>query len=58
MARSSQATEAVLLPLDSEERDCVWDASLPPSGNASPHSSIDSMGVVTAMSIASSYCKT
>jgi hypothetical protein len=26
---------------DSEEKDCVWDASLPPSGNASPHSSIE-----------------
>jgi hypothetical protein len=57
-ARSSQATKAVSLPSDSEEKDCVWDASLPPSGNASPHSSIDSMGVVTAMSIASSYSKT
>jgi hypothetical protein len=58
VARSSQATEAVSLPPDSEEKDCVWDASLPPSGNASPHSSIDSMGVVTAMSIASSCSKT
>lgn len=57
-ARSSQATETVSLPPDSEEKDCVWDASLPPSGNASPHSSIDSMGVVTAMSIASSCSKT
>ncbi|KAF8702891.1 hypothetical protein HU200_032727 [Digitaria exilis] len=46
-ARSSQATS---LPQDSEEKECVWDASLPPSGNVSPHSSIDSMGVVTAMS--------
>ncbi|KAM0868883.1 hypothetical protein ACQ4PT_041021 [Festuca glaucescens] len=58
MARSSQATEAVSLPPDSEEKDCVWDASLPPSGNASPHSSIDSMGVVTAMSIASGCSNT
>jgi hypothetical protein len=40
-ARSSQAAETVSLPPDSEEKDCVWDASLPPSGNASPHSSIE-----------------
>ncbi|XP_047066516.1 serine/threonine-protein kinase D6PK-like [Lolium rigidum] len=57
-ARSSQAAETVSLPPDSEEKDCVWDASLPPSGNASPHSSIDSMGVVTAMSIASGCSNT
>ncbi|RRT50095.1 hypothetical protein B296_00014190 [Ensete ventricosum] len=36
------------------EKECVWDASLPPSGNVSPHSSIDSTGVVTAMSIVNS----
>uniref|UniRef100_A0A0E0DGQ0 Protein kinase G11A n=1 Tax=Oryza meridionalis TaxID=40149 RepID=A0A0E0DGQ0_9ORYZ len=58
MARSSQATEAVSLPPDSEEKDCVWDASLPPSGNVSPHSSIDSMGVVTAMNTMSSCTST
>ncbi|XP_006652602.1 serine/threonine-protein kinase D6PKL1-like [Oryza brachyantha] len=57
-ARSSQATEAVSLPPDSEEKDCVWDASLPPSGNVSPHSSIDSMGVVTAMSTINSCTST
>lgn len=57
-ARSSQATETVSLPPDSEEKDCVWDASLPPSGNVSPHSSIDSMGVVTAMSIVSNRSNT
>lgn len=57
-ARSSQATEAVSLPPDSEEKDCVWDASLPPSGNVSPHSSIDSMGVVTAMNTMSSCTST
>lgn len=57
-ARSSQAAETVSLPPDSEEKDCVWDASLPPSGNASPHSSIDSMGVATAMSIVSGCSNT
>jgi hypothetical protein len=54
-ARSSQATS---LPQDSEEKECVWDASLPPSGNVSPHSSIDSMGVVTAMSTLNSCVST
>ncbi|KAG2573749.1 hypothetical protein PVAP13_7KG274300 [Panicum virgatum] len=54
-ARSSQATS---LPQDSEEKECVWDASLPPSGNVSPHSSIDSMGVVTAMSTLNSCAST
>lgn len=54
-ARSSQATS---LPQDSEEKECVWDASLPPSGNVSPHSSIDSMGVVTAMSTVNSCTST
>ena len=53
-ARSSQATS---LPQNSEE-ECVWDASLPPSGNVSPHSSIDSMGVVTAMSTLNSCAST
>ncbi|ERN00235.1 serine/threonine-protein kinase D6PK [Amborella trichopoda] len=38
---------------DSEEKECIWDASLPPSGNVSPLSSIDST-VVTAMSIVNS----
>lgn len=56
--RASQNTENSLLPPDSEERECVWDASLPPSGNVSPHSSIDSTGVVTAMSVVNSCAST
>ncbi|KAL9396693.1 hypothetical protein Peur_010946 [Populus x canadensis] len=56
--RRSQNTENSLLPPDSEEKECVWDASLPPSGNVSPHSSIDSTGVVTAMSIVNSCAST
>lgn len=52
----SQNTESSPLPPDSEEKECVWDASLPPSGNVSPLSSIDSTGVVTAMSIVNSCC--
>ncbi|XP_065859146.1 serine/threonine-protein kinase D6PKL1 [Euphorbia lathyris] len=58
VARASQNTEASLLPPDSEEKECVWDASLPPSGNVSPLSSIDSTGVVTAMSIVNSCAST
>ncbi|KAL6981320.1 Serine/threonine-protein kinase d6pkl2 [Sarracenia purpurea var. burkii] len=54
----SQNVENALLPQDSEEKECVWDASLPPSGNVSPHSSIDSTGVVTAMSIVNSCTST
>ncbi|XP_047324213.1 serine/threonine-protein kinase D6PK-like [Impatiens glandulifera] len=38
---------------DSEDKECIWDASLPPS----PHSSIDSIGV-RAMSIANSCAST
>ncbi|KAI3444797.1 hypothetical protein Pfo_001462 [Paulownia fortunei] len=53
----SQNTEASPLP-DSEEKECIWDASLPPSGNVSPHSSIDSIGVATAMSIVHSCAST
>lgn len=49
--RSSHNTENSPHPLDSEEKECVWDASLPPSGNVSPHSSIDSTGVGSAMSL-------
>ncbi|KAJ6709897.1 FLIPPASE KINASE 1-RELATED [Salix koriyanagi] len=55
--RASQNTESSPLPPDSEEKECVWDASLPPSGNVSPHS-IDSTGVVTAMSIVNSSAST
>lgn len=56
--RPSQNTDNSLLPPDSDEKECVWDASLPPSGNVSPHSSIDSTGVVTAMSIVNSCAST
>ncbi|KAK8587852.1 hypothetical protein V6N12_022324 [Hibiscus sabdariffa] len=56
--RASQNTEDSLLPPDSDEKECVWDASLPPSGIVSPHSSIDSPGVVTAMSIVNSCTST
>lgn len=56
-SRPSQNTEASPLP-ESEEKECIWDASLPPSGNVSPHSSIDSVGVARAMSIANSCAST
>ncbi|KAL5973215.1 hypothetical protein ACLOJK_037242 [Asimina triloba] len=52
--RASHATENALPTHDSEEKECIWDASLPPSGNVSPHSSIDSTGVITAMSVVNS----
>ena len=55
--RVSQNTEASLLP-DSDEKECVWDASLPPSCNASPLSSIDSTSVVRSMSIVNSCAST
>lgn len=41
-----------------EDKECVWDTSLPPSGNVSPLSSIGSTGVVTAMSVVHSCCST
>ncbi|XP_008798795.2 serine/threonine-protein kinase D6PK-like [Phoenix dactylifera] len=56
--RASQSTENAILPPDSDEKECVWDASLPPSGNVSPHSSIDSTGVATAMSAVNSCTST
>ncbi|OMP00739.1 hypothetical protein COLO4_12410 [Corchorus olitorius] len=56
--RASQNTDNSILPPGSDEKECVWDASLPPSGNVSPHSSIDSTGVVTAMSIVNSCAST
>ncbi|XVE76849.1 hypothetical protein DITRI_Ditri13aG0013200 [Diplodiscus trichospermus] len=56
--RESQNTDNSLLLPDSDEKECVWDASLPPSGNVSPHSSIDSTGVITAMSIVNSCAST
>lgn len=52
--RPSQNAESPLLPPDFEEKECVWDASLPPSGNVSPLSSIGSTSIVTAMSIVNS----
>ncbi|XP_031112976.1 serine/threonine-protein kinase D6PK-like [Ipomoea triloba] len=55
--RPSQNTEASL-PQDPEERECIWDASLPPSGNVSPLSSIDSVGVARTMSIVNSCTST
>lgn len=55
--RASQNTEASLPP-DSDEKECVWDASLPPSCNASPLSSIDSTSVVRSMSIVNSCAST
>ncbi|XWS77325.1 hypothetical protein CRYUN_Cryun01aG0251200 [Craigia yunnanensis] len=56
--RASQNIDTSLIPPDSNEKECVWDASLPPSGNVSPHSSIDGTGVVTAMSIVNSCAST
>ncbi|KAL8119328.1 serine/threonine-protein kinase D6PK [Apium graveolens] len=56
--RSSYNTVNSPHPLDSEEKECVWDASLPPSGNVSPHSSIDSLGVGSAMSLVHSCTST
>ncbi|KAK7295293.1 hypothetical protein RJT34_18199 [Clitoria ternatea] len=57
-ARASQNTVNSPLAPDSEEKECVWDASLPPSGNVSPHSSIDSTSVVRTMSIVNSCAST
>ncbi|KAI4369885.1 hypothetical protein MLD38_018281 [Melastoma candidum] len=57
-SRASQNTDNGVLHVDTDEKECVWDASLPPSGNVSPHSSIDSTGVVTAMSIVNSCAST
>lgn len=57
ISRPSQNLEVSPLP-DSEDKECIWDTSLPPSGNVSPHSSIDSIGVARAMSIANSCAST
>ncbi|BAT83436.1 hypothetical protein VIGAN_04058000 [Vigna angularis var. angularis] len=57
-ARASQNTENSPTAPDSEEKECVWDASLPPSGNVSPLSSIDSTSVVRTMSIVNSCAST
>ncbi|KAH9627476.1 hypothetical protein KSS87_006167 [Heliosperma pusillum] len=51
--RASQNTDASPTP-NSDDRECVWDASLPPS----PLSSIDSTSVVRSMSIANSCAST
>ncbi|KAJ7950785.1 Protein kinase G11A [Quillaja saponaria] len=56
--RASLNTETSIPLPDSDEKECVWDASLPPSGNVSPLSSIDSTGVFTAMSIVNSCAST
>ncbi|KAF6146117.1 hypothetical protein GIB67_015555 [Kingdonia uniflora] len=37
-----------VMPSPISEKECVWDASLPPSGNVSPLSSIETTSVVTA----------
>jgi len=57
-AHALQNTKISLPPPGSEENDCVWDSSLPPSGNVSPHSSVDSTSVVRTMSIANSCAST
>uniref|UniRef100_A0A7N0UQE0 non-specific serine/threonine protein kinase n=1 Tax=Kalanchoe fedtschenkoi TaxID=63787 RepID=A0A7N0UQE0_KALFE len=43
----SRTTSVAEESQNTEEKECVWDTSLPPSGNVSPLSSV---GVVTAMS--------
>lgn len=53
-SRASQTTDNTLPPHDTEEKEVLWDASLPPS----PHSSIDSIGIVTAMSVVNSCTST
>ncbi|GAB2290062.1 Serine/threonine-protein kinase d6pkl2 [Dionaea muscipula] len=53
---ASQKSETSILPPD--DKGCIWDASLPPSGNVSPHSSIDSVSVVRTMSIVNSCTST
>ncbi|KAK1418795.1 hypothetical protein QVD17_27942 [Tagetes erecta] len=54
----SQNTVSSPVCQDSDEKECVWDVSLPPSGNVSPHSSIGSTGVVTSMSTGTSTYRT
>ncbi|KAF8412934.1 hypothetical protein HHK36_000906 [Tetracentron sinense] len=54
---ASQNTESSLLPHYPEE-EFVWDASLPPSVNVSPLSSINDTSVVMTMSIANSCTST
>ncbi|KAK6142962.1 hypothetical protein DH2020_023310 [Rehmannia glutinosa] len=58
VSRPSQNIDASPL-VDSEEKECIWDASLPPSGNVSPLSSIDSIGLgARTMSIVNSCAST
>ncbi|KAL5212642.1 hypothetical protein ABZP36_023489 [Zizania latifolia] len=58
VAHGPEPVEAVPPTQASEEKDCGWDASLPPSGNVSPHSSSDSTGVVASTSIRKSSTST
>ncbi|KAK9033999.1 hypothetical protein V6N11_050178 [Hibiscus sabdariffa] len=48
---SSLNTENSPLPLNSEENEHAWDASLSPSGKISPYSSIVNIKAVTTMGI-------
>ncbi|KAF8099708.1 hypothetical protein N665_0238s0036 [Sinapis alba] len=59
MARASHNTENSFLPQQDSDKECVWDASLPPSTNVSPHnSSVESMNFARAMSMANSTSAT
>ncbi|GER46484.1 kinase family protein [Striga asiatica] len=53
----SPSVTAVSSPF-AEEKECVWDSSLPPSGNVSPLSSIDSLSMARTMSIVNSSAST
>ncbi|KAK8659537.1 hypothetical protein V6N13_029737 [Hibiscus sabdariffa] len=55
---SSLNTENSPLPLNSEENEHAWDASLCPSGKVSPHSSIVNIKAVTTMGIVNRYAST
>ncbi|KAK8681064.1 hypothetical protein V6N13_053471 [Hibiscus sabdariffa] len=56
--RSSQNTKNSHIPPNSNENECAWNVSLSSSGNVGPNSSIDNIGVVTAMSIVNRYAST
>ncbi|KAL5207684.1 hypothetical protein ABZP36_032119 [Zizania latifolia] len=58
VAHGPELVEAVSSTQALEEKGCVWDASLPPSGNVSPHSSSDSTSVVASTSIRRSSTST
>ncbi|KAL0905007.1 hypothetical protein M5K25_027177 [Dendrobium thyrsiflorum] len=49
--KASQSMDNTYLMQDSTEKECVWDASLPPSSNVSPLSSIGSTIVTTKSAI-------